>query len=218
MNIAAYIDHTVLSPTTTQEDVAKLCVEAIEASFAAVCVPPYYVKQAADIVKGTPVHVATVIGFPFGYSHTDAKLREIETAMHDGATELDIVHNLAALKNGDWAYLRHEINVCIQRIHHAGNRLKLIVESGVLSEHELETCCAVYQEFPLDFMKTSTGYAATGATIDAVQTMRRLLPAAMQIKASGGIRSFEFARELILAGATRLGCSASMKILEESKL
>lgn len=217
MNIASYIDHTLLSPTATLQDIIKLCEEAMAARFAAVCIPPYYVLQAYDLLKGTGVKVATVIGFPYGYSTTESKQKEIENALADGADELDMVHNLAALKSGDWNYLDRELTACTALMQSTGKKLKLIVESGVLTNDELKQCCTLYSDHAIDFLKTSTGYASVGATVQAVQYIRRHLKASISIKASGGIRSFAFAQELILAGADRLGCSASMKILEESK-
>jgi deoxyribose-phosphate aldolase len=161
--------------------------------------------------------LATVIGFPLGYNTTAAKLEEINQAIADGADELDIVHNVLAVKAGDWLYLEAETRACIQLAHSAGKRIKIIVESGVLTDDELEKCCALYVQLRPDFLKTSTGYAETGATIHAVRLMRAHLPANIDIKASGGIRNFKFAKELIDAGATRLGCSASVDIVKEGK-
>lgn len=218
MNIASYIDHTVLKPETTYADVEKLCREAIEAQFAAVCVPPYYVTNATALLAGQSVKVATVISFPFGYQSISSKIAELEKAIADGADELDMVINIAALKSGDWYYLTQEITDCIVPVKQAGKVIKVIVESGILTEEELEKCCTLYGTFSIDFMKTSTGYASVGATVDAVKTMRRLLPDTIAIKASGGIRTYAFAKELIDAGATRIGCSASMQILNEAKM
>lgn len=217
MNIASYIDHTVLKPTTKLSDVEQLCKEAIDNGFVAVCVPPYYVKDAKNILSVTTVKIATVIGFPFGYSTTKAKLEEIRQAVTDGADELDMVHNLAAFKNGDFHYLEEEIRACTKSVHDSGKIIKLIVESGEMSDEELLKCCKLYDQFPIDFMKTSTGYASVGATVRAVEIMRENLNENIAIKASGGIRNFSFAKELIAAGANRIGCSASVKILEESK-
>jgi deoxyribose-phosphate aldolase len=218
MDIASYIDHTVLKPTTTLADIQQLCEEAMQERFAAVCVPPYFVKVAKDAVKGSEVQVATVIGFPFGYSATEAKLKEIEIALADGADELDVVHNITALKDGNHGYLSNEIKQCTELVHKAGKKIKLIVESGILSDEELVKCCELYGPIGIDQMKTSTGYAETGATVHAVALMRKNLPATIGIKASGGIRTFAFAKELVEAGATRLGCSAGMEIVRESRL
>lgn len=217
MNIAAYIDHTILKPTTTDADITRLCREAASFGFAAVCVPPYYVHAAKVKLQDTGVKIATVVGFPFGYSSTAAKVEEIKQALSEGADELDMVINLAALKNADWAFLEQEVGRCTEIVHTAGKVLKLIVESGVLTDEEIIRCCTLVRANRVDFIKTSTGYAAVGATVHAVELMRQHLPDSVFIKASGGIRSFVFAKELIEAGANRLGCSAGIQILEESK-
>ena len=216
MNIASYIDHTVLKPETTLADIKKLCAEAVAEKFAAVCVPPYFVSAAKGLVKDSDVKVATVIGFPFGYSLTEAKLAEIEQAINDGADELDVVHNITALKDGNFDYLQSEVKACTELVHKAGKSIKIIVESGILSDEELLKCCEIYAPLGIDYMKTSTGYAQTGASVHAVQLMRQNLPAGIHIKASGGIRTFAFAKELVDAGADRIGCSASMGIVKES--
>lgn len=216
-NIAAYIDHTILKPATTTADVEKLCAEAIAGNFAAVCVPPYYIRTAKTLLEGTEVKTATVIGFPFGYSTINAKHAEITQAIADGADELDMVHNIAALKNGDWLVLKEEIKTCTEMIHRAGKKIKVIIESGMLTDEEIIKCCGTYAPYNVNFMKTSTGYADAGASVHAVQLMRSHLPEHIAIKASGGIRTFAFAKELIDAGATRIGASASVKILEEAQ-
>ncbi len=217
MDIAGYIDHTVLKPFTTEDDITQLCNEASIYGFAAVCLPPYFVRHARIQLQDTGVKVSTVIGFPFGYNATRSKTEEIKEAIADGADELDMVINLSAVKTGDWDFLEHEIERCTTLVHNANKTLKLIVESGLLTDAELISCCALVRSHKADFIKTSTGFAETGATVHAVEIMRRHLPENIFIKASGGIRSFAFAKELIDAGATRIGCSASIKILEESK-
>ena len=217
MSLARYIDHTILKPTCTIADIEQLCADAIEHVFAAVCVPPYYVAKAAELLQGTAVQVATVVGFPFGYSDTAAKLKEIEKAIADGATELDMVHNLAALKNKDYDYLVQEMEACTTAIHAAGKIIKVIVESGELTDEEIILCCDMYTPIGIDYMKTSTGYATSGASVHAVQLMRSHLPATIHIKASGGIRDYSFAQQLIAAGADRLGCSASIAIVAQEQ-
>ena len=216
MNIASYIDHTVLKPTTILADIQKLCNEAREYSFAAVCVPPLFVKKARELIAGSEVKVATVIGFPFGYSAIEAKVAEIVLAIIDGADELDMVINISAVKNKDWQFLAYELNTVMPVIKGKGKVIKMIVESGILTDEEIITCCDLYGAAGVDFMKTSTGYAEKGATIEAVQLMRRHLPAAVKIKASGGIKNYSFARQLIEAGADRLGCSSSVQIVKEA--
>jgi deoxyribose-phosphate aldolase len=213
MNIASYIDHTVLKPTTLVADIEKLCTEAKTYQFAAVCVPPNFVKKAKELTKDSAVKVATVIGFPFGYSAVEAKLAEVLLAIVDGADELDIVINISAVKNGDWVYLANEINHLMPVIKQNNRAVKIIIESGVLTDEEIIKCCELYGVAGIDYLKTSTGYAEKGATVEAVQLFRKHLPAHVQIKASGGIRDYAFARQLVDAGATRLGCSAGVAIV-----
>jgi deoxyribose-phosphate aldolase len=215
--VASYIDHTLLKPVCSTADILKLCREARENGFAAVCVPPFVLKDAVKALQGSSVKTATVIGFPMGYSSLDSKLSETETAIGDGGEELDVVINLIALKNGDWSYLENEMGALVKHIHSEGKIIKVIVESGLLSQNELIRCCKVYGQLGIDFMKTSTGYAEKGATVADVQLMRKHLPDSVKIKASGGIRHYTFASELIAAGADRLGCSASLQIVDEEK-
>jgi deoxyribose-phosphate aldolase len=218
MNIAPYIDHTVLKPTTLVADVEKVCKEAVENGFAAVCVPPLFVKQAKLLTAGSAVKVATVIGFPFGYSAIEAKVAEIVLAILDGADELDMVINISAVKNNDWQFLANEINTVMPIIRSKEKVIKVIIESGILTDDEIIKCCDIYGVAGVDFMKTSTGYAEKGASVAAVKLMRKHLADAIKIKASGGIKSYSFAKELIDAGADRLGCSSSVQIVAESKL
>ena len=217
MNIAAYIDHTVLKPTTTQADIVKLCTEALENNFAAVCVPPLFVKMAKQMVNNTTVKVATVIGFPFGYSAIEAKVAEIILAIIDGADELDVVINISAIKNNDWQFLANEINTLMPIIRKQQKVIKIIIESGILTNAEIIKCCDLYGAAGVDFLKTSTGYAEVGATLEAVVLIRKHLTNSIKIKASGGIKSYTFAKQLIAAGADRLGCSSSLQIVQESK-
>ncbi len=217
MNLATYIDHTILKQTTTVSEVDKVCVEASMAGFYAVCIPPKYVAGARKLLDGSRVKVATVIGFPLGYNATDVKVREIEDALDMGADELDMVIDLCALKSGDWKQLTREIEACLKPIEASGKLLKIIVESGMLTDSELISCCQLYSRYDIDFMKTSTGFSGTGATVHAVRIMREFLPARIGIKASGGIRTFDSVKELIDAGATRIGCSSSLQIMKEFK-
>ena len=217
MNIASYIDHTLLKPTATLPEIENLCRQAIEYDFAAVCVPPLYVKKAAAIVAPSKVNTATVIGFPFGYSAIEAKVAEIVLAIVDGANELDMVINISAIKNNDWAFIANEINTIMPIVKNRGTIIKVIIESGVLTDDEIIKCCDIYGAAGVDFVKTSTGYAEKGATVHAVQLMRTHLSDAVKIKASGGIKTYAFARELITAGASRLGCSSSIQIVKECR-
>jgi len=217
MNIAQYIDHTLLKPTATSDEIKKLCEEAAQYKFAAVCVPPPFITAAKKYLAGTGVKVATVIGFPFGYSTTAAKQAEVEQAIADGADELDVVHNLIALKSGDLPYLTAEINALMAIASPQEKAVKVIIESGILSDEEIIQCCILYSGAGVDFVKTSTGYAEKGASVEAVQLMRKHLPSHIRIKASGGIRTYAFARQLVEAGATRIGASASVAIVTGEK-
>ena len=217
MSIAQFIDHTLLKNTATIAEIEQICLEANEYHFATVCVPPYYVSDARQILGNSTVKVCTVIGFPFGYHKYQTKVAEAGQALADGAQELDMVMNLAAFKSNDLAYLETEISELLKIAREGDALVKVIIESGILSEEEIIRCCELYKHFPIAFLKTSTGYAEKGATVDAVKLMRAHLPQSIQIKASGGIRAYDFARELLDAGATRLGCSASVAIVRGEK-
>jgi deoxyribose-phosphate aldolase len=213
MNIASCIDHTVLKPTTTISEIERLCAEAVQYGFAAVCIPPPFVKRAATVLAPTTIKIATVIGFPFGYSVTEAKVAETILAVVDGAHEIDMVINLIALRQNDWAYIQKEVNLLREVCHNKGRIIKVIIESGILFDEEIIKCCEKLGPMGIDYMKTSTGYAEKGASLEAVHLMKKHLPAGVKIKASGGIRDFAFAKALIDAGASRLGCSASVAIV-----
>lgn len=214
MGIASRIDHTILKPTTTLADVEKCCAEAVQYGFAAVCIPPPFVRRCHAILSPTPVQVATVIGFPFGYSSMEAKVAESVLALVDGADELDMVINLIALREENWDYLDREVRLILEVVRSRQKKLKVIIESGILTTEEIIKCCQLYGAAGIDYLKTSTGYAEKGASVEAVQLMRTHLPSGIKIKASGGIRTFDFAKELVEAGADRLGCSASVAIVE----
>ncbi|MGX5820749.1 deoxyribose-phosphate aldolase [Chitinophaga lutea] len=216
MKLNRYIDHTILKPVTTLDDVKKLCMEAVEYDFAAVCVPPPFVRIAKTFVGATNTKVATVTGFPFGYSAIEAKVAETVLAIIDEADEIDMVANLLAIRNGDWDYVEKEIRTILPLIRNKQRVLKVIIESGILLEEEIIRCCKLYGQYGVDYVKTSTGYAEKGATVEAVKLMRQSLPSNVKIKASGGIRTFAFAEELIAAGADRIGASASVAIMREA--
>jgi deoxyribose-phosphate aldolase len=213
MPLNKYIDHTILKPTCLVSDIEKLCAEAKQYDFAAVCVPPNFVKLAKEKLVGSTVQVATVIGFPFGYSATEAKIAEIILAMVDGADELDVVANISAIKNGDWSAIADEINHIMPIIRSKNKVVKIIIESGVLTDDEIIKCCDIYGIAGIDYLKTSTGYAEKGASVEVVKLFRKHLPDQVQIKASGGIRDYAAAKLMIDAGATRIGCSAGVAIV-----
>ena len=206
--IYTHIDHTQLKQTADWASIQKLCDEAIEGGAASVCIPPCYVKQAADYVEGR-MKICTVIGFPNGYQTTTVKLVETKEALADGAEEIDMVINLCDVKNGNYANVAHEIKALKQA---CGNRvLKVIVETCFLTEEEKVTLCHIVTEAGADYIKTSTGFGSGGATIEDVELFRRECGAEVKIKAAGGIRTQEDAIKMLSAGSNRLGSSALLK-------
>lgn len=213
MNLASKIDHTLLKADASEKEVKKLCAEAKEYGFAAVCVPPYFVRKCKLWLSDSKVKVATVVGFPLGYAHTPAKVEEARRAIDEGADEIDMVINIIALKAGDWNYLKNELTSAGTIVQLRGGKLKVILETGLLTNQEIIKACELCKEMSVDFVKTSTGFTQPGATLEAVKLLRANLPKSIKIKASGGIRDKEFALQLIEAGADRLGCSASVSIV-----
>jgi deoxyribose-phosphate aldolase len=217
-SLAASIDHTLLKPTASETDIRKLCEEAWLYAFKAVCVAPSYVAYTKDMLEfcPVPIAIATVVGFPLGYSTTSVKVHEAETALRDGATELDVVMNLSQFKSMAYLSVRDELNQLVSLAHEQKALLKVIIETAYLDRFELHTACEICVEAKADFVKTSTGFAPQGADLDTVRLMRSLLPGSVQIKASGGIRSRAQALAFIEAGASRLGTSAGVSIVQEA--
>lgn len=213
--IASKIDHTILKPTTTQSQIDQLCEEALQYGFAAVCVPPNRVEQVAEKLEGSSVKVATVVGFPLGYNESIIKMLEVNTAIESGADEVDIVANLGAIKEHDWEAVKMDLMIAVNLCRENNVTSKIIIESALLTHAEIVKMCIICAELAADYIKTSTGFNGGGATIEVVQLMRVNLPETIKIKASGGIRTREFAIELIKAGADRLGCSGSVGIVAE---
>lgn len=212
-NLASYIDHTQLKPDATEAQVIQLCEEARQYNFAAVCIAPYYVQLASEKLKGSGVSVATVVGFPLGYQHPKVKFLETHQAIADGAEEIDVVINISAFKSGKYSEVENELSELAKFCHLKEAELKVIIETALLSEEEIVKACEICTNAGVDYVKTSTGFAAKGATVAHIELMRRVLPAHIKIKAAGGIRTFEDAQALIKAGADRLGCSASIQIV-----
>lgn len=215
MDLAKYIDHTVLKPTTTAADIRTLCGEAITHQFHAVCVPPFYVPEAAQALSEHPIKIATVIGFPLGYSATAAKVEEIKRAMDEGAQEFDVVVNLAAIKSGNWNFVRNDIDRMTTAVHLRGKLIKIILETGLLTEAEIKGLCQICNELEVDFAKTSTGFNGEGASPLIIELLRQTLIPSIKIKASGGIRTAEQARHYLELGADRIGTSAGVAIVSE---
>jgi len=213
MDLARYIDATILKPDTTLAEVKKLCEEALQYGFAAVCVPPFFVKDSARALEDTKVNVCTVIGFPMGYSATPAKVEEIKKAIDEGASELDCVINICAVKSKQWNYVRNEIDSMAMASQMRGKVIKLIIETGLLTEAEITKTCELAAEVQVNFVKTSTGVNGKGASVPIIESLRKKLPANIKIKASGGIRDRKFAEELVAAGADRIGTSVGSSIV-----
>jgi deoxyribose-phosphate aldolase len=213
LELAQYIDHTLLKPEATAEDIRRLCKEAAENQFAAVCVNPCFVDLAVHLLAGTGVKVATVIGFPLGANLTESKIREAQAAVADKADELDMVINLGAAKTGLWEVVTAEIKEIVAVSD--GHPVKVIVETGLLSPEEKKRACEAVLAGGAQYIKTSTGFGPEGATVEDIRLFKELLGDAIGIKASGGIRTAEDAQAMIAAGATRLGTSAGVKIIKK---
>jgi deoxyribose-phosphate aldolase len=208
------IDHTILKPEATQDQIAQLCFEARKHGFASVCVNPTNVKLCASLLQGTEVDVCTVVGFPLGATPTDVKVFETQQAVREGATEVDMVINVGALKSRDYELVRDDI-ASIARACHAGNAiLKVIIEAALLTDEEKVIACQLSKVAGADFVKTSTGFGPGGATVEDVALMRKVVGPSIGVKAAGGIKTFEDAQRMIAAGASRLGASASVKIVQ----
>ena len=218
MNIASLIDHSFLKPTTTITNIENLCIEAKEYGFRAVCVPPLFVKKATELLKDSNIKIATVVGFPFGYSAIEAKLAETVLAIVDGADEIDMVINIAALKNADWQFLAKEINTIMPVVKSKGRIMKLILETGLLNDDEIITCCDIYGAAGADFIKTSTGFAEKDATVESVKLLRKHLADAVKINASGIILTYNAAKQLLDAGADRISPGNSIQIVKEAAI
>ena len=211
-NIASYIDHTMLAPQATVSQIRKLCEEAVKYHFAYVCVNSCHVALCAELLKGTGVNVCTVVGFPLGAMSTKAKAFEAECAVADGAVEIDMVINVGALKDENWTFVEDDIRAVKKAC--GGKLLKVILETCLLTDDEIVRACQLSEAAGADYVKTSTGFSKGGATAEAVSLMRKTVGDRLGVKASGGIRDRESALKMIEAGASRLGCSAGVKIME----
>src|SRR3990172_1020126 len=217
LSLASMIDHTLLKPDATLDQIAQLCYEARKYGFASVCVNPAHVRLCADLLKGTDVKVCTVIGFPLGASAPDVKAFETETALRDGATEIDMVINIGALKGRDFTLVSRDISGVVRLAHAAGALVKVIIETALLTEEEKVTAYLLAKEAGADYVKTSTGFSGGGATVADIALMRRVVGPEMGIKASGGVKDYADAKSLVEAGATRIGASAGVKIVAGEK-
>lgn len=219
-DVAARIDHTALKPATTEAEIRHLCYEALTYNFAGVCVNPTWVALAAELLSGSPVKVCTVIGFPLGATLPAVKAFETRASIAAGAQEVDMVLNIGRMKDGDYDAVREDIRGVVNAAHSDGGRscpvvVKVIIETSQLTEFEKRMACILSAEAGADFVKTSTGFSGGGATVEDIRLMRQVVGAEMGVKASGGIRDGATALALLDAGATRLGVSAGVKIIQE---
>lgn len=214
--VARLIDHTLLKPDATERMIRRLCREAVRYEFASVCVNPTHVPLCAQIVRDSAVKVCTVVGFPLGATTTDDKIRETETALAHGASEIDMVINIGALKDGEYAFVQDQIAAIVRAAHAGGALCKVIIETSYLTAEEIVRVCLAAKTVGADFVKTSTGFSTAGAKVGDVALMRHTVGPEMGVKASGGIRSYEEAVAMVRAGATRLGVSGGVTIYEEA--
>jgi len=211
------IDHTLLKPDATRPDIEKLCREAAEFHFATVCVNPTWVATAAALLRGSGVGVCSVVGFPLGATTPDVKNYETRRAIFDGATEIDMVINIGALKSGDLRTVERDIGAVVGPCREANVISKVILEVALLNDDEKIAACTLSKAAGADFVKTSTGFASGGATAADVALMRRIVGADMGVKAAGGVRDYEGLKAMVAAGASRIGASAGVKIVQESQ-
>ena len=213
---AGFVDHTLLKPEATEADITRLCEEAARYRFASVCVNPSWVKTAACVLRGSGVPVCTVVGFPLGATLADVKAYETRRAMFDGAREIDMVINIGALKSGDDCAVEYDIRAVVEAAHGEGVLVKTIIETALLTDEEKVRACLSAKRAGADFVKTSTGFAKSGATVADVALMRRTVGPDLGVKAAGGVKGIEDARAMLEAGATRIGASVGVKIAQEA--
>ncbi|MEM8529990.1 MAG: deoxyribose-phosphate aldolase [Chloroflexota bacterium] len=215
--VASYIDHTLLKPEATPEQITQLCAEARENVFASVCVNPSHVALCASLLADTEVAVCTVVGFPLGATTTETKVFEAQHAIQQGAHEVDMVLAIGHLKAQDNAYVLHDIQSVVDVAHTNGATCKVIIETALLADEEKQRACELAVQGGADFVKTSTGFSSGGATVEDIQLMRQVVGPQVGVKASGGIRTLETTQAMIAAGATRIGASAGVQIVQAER-
>lgn len=213
---ASLIDHTLLKPEASENDIKKLCSEAVQYGFASVCVNPTWVKKASEFLRGSNIPVCTVIGFPLGATISDVKAYETRRAIFNGAREVDMVINVGALKSGDDCTVEDDIRAVVEAAHENNILCKVIIETALLTDDEKVRACLASKNAGADFVKTSTGFAKGGATVADIALMRRVVGKDLGVKASGGVKGIEDAKALVEAGATRIGASVGVKIAQEA--
>lgn len=213
MNLAAMIDHTLLKADATEKDIVNLCHEAQKYKFATVCVNPVHVRTCAKLLHGTGIGVSAVIGFPLGATLTEIKVQEVFAVKALGAREIDMVMNIGCLKEGNWDAAARDLNRVVEAAHSCGLVVKVIIETALLTEEEKKQAAELVRTSGAEFIKTSTGFASSGATVADVQKLKAWVGAGVKVKAAGGVRTRELALQLVEAGADRLGTSASIALL-----
>jgi deoxyribose-phosphate aldolase len=216
-DVASLIDHTLLKADATRQDIEKICVEAREFGFATVCINPHWVAPAARLLRGSATGVCTVVGFPLGATTADVKHYETRRVIFDGATEVDMVINVGALKSGDLVVVERDIQAVVSACRDCGVLSKVIIEAALLTDDEKVSACVLSKAAGADYVKTSTGFGPGGATVADVALMRRVVGPEVGVKAAGGVRDFEAVKNLVSAGASRVGASAGVKIVQESR-
>lgn len=216
-DLARMFDHSLLQPNLTDADLERGCLLARDLGVASVCIKPYGVRLAAKLLAGTAVQASTVIGFPHGAHLTAVKVFEAERAMDDGATELDMVVNVGKVLSGEWNYVAHDVAAVVTAAHARGAKVKVIFENAYLKDEHKRVLCRVCGEVRADWVKTSTGYAETGATVEDLRLMRECSPAWVQVKAAGGVRTFERLMEVRALGVSRVGATATKAILDDAR-
>jgi deoxyribose-phosphate aldolase len=216
-DIAKMIDHSLLNPTLTAEDLEKGCAVALRYDVASVCIMPYYLRRCAEILKGSAVRASTTIGFPHGGHTTAVKVAEALRALEDGGEELDMVVNISKVLSGDWDYVRKDIQSIIDPVHAGGQKVKVIFENCYLNDEQKIRLCEICGELRADWVKTSTGYGTGGATDADLRLMRKHAPPEVQVKAAGGVRDLDRLLEVRAIGVTRVGASKTVEILEECR-
>jgi deoxyribose-phosphate aldolase len=213
-SLASAIDHTLLKPDATKEQIDQLCTEALQYHFASVCVLPYWVPRVATRLEGSNIEVCTVIGFPLGATFTAAKVNETMIACSEGATEIDMVVTIPAVKNGEWVQVERDIDAVVDAAQWDDALVKVIIETCLLTQEEKITLCEIVTRAGADFIKTSTGFSTGGATVDDVRLLRQHIGPNVRVKASGGIRDRVTAEAMIQAGAARIGTSAGVDLVK----
>ncbi len=216
-DLAKMFDHSLLQPQLTDADLERGCLLAREYGVASVCIKPYAVRLAAKLLAGTTIQASTTIGFPHGGHTTRVKVFESEVAVDDGATELDMVVNIGKVLSGEWNYVAHDIAAVVEAAHRRGCKVKVIFENALLKDEHKKELCRICAEVRADWVKTSTGYAESGATLEDLRLMREHCPPHVQVKAAGGVRTYERLMEVRAIGVTRVGATATKQILDEAK-